>query len=154
MHSNRFKAVSAGAALSSWYTYFSGSDNRNSYNLTKNPFEYKDLYDKTAPISGIKSAQTPIMFQHGEKDQRVPLTSGLELFRALKTKGIETYLFVYPGMGHGWLKPRENYAVMVQNYQWFVHHLLGEDLDFYKDDEGNPLEPEKSLLQLNSQPKT
>lgn len=144
MHSNRFKAVSAGAALSSWYTYFSGSDNRQSYCLTDNPFKNKDLYEKTAPISGINTAQTPIMFQHGENDRRVPLTSALEMFRALKEKGVKTSLFIYPGMGHGWLKPRENYAVMVQNYRWFMHHLLDEKLDFFKDDEEVPLESENN----------
>ncbi|HEY71159.1 MAG TPA: S9 family peptidase [Anaerolineae bacterium] len=139
MHSTRFKAVSAGAALCSWYNYFSGSDNRQSYNLSESPFENRELYERTAPISGIDTAQTPIMFQHGENDQRVPLTSAMEMYRALKAKGIETELFVYPGMGHGWLSPRENYALMVQNYRWFAHHLLGEELDFTMDDEGNAL---------------
>ncbi|MFW9995834.1 MAG: prolyl oligopeptidase family serine peptidase [Candidatus Odinarchaeota archaeon] len=139
MHSTRFRAVSAGAALSSWYTYFSGSDNRNSYNLTGNPFENRELYEKTAPMSGINTARTPVLFQHGENDQRVPVTSGLEMFRALKAKGISTAMFVYPGKGHGWLEPRENFALLVQNYRWFSHHLLDEDLNFFVDDEGNSI---------------
>jgi hypothetical protein len=29
---------------------------------------------------------------------------------------------------------RESYAIMVQNYQWFVHHFLGEELDLFMDD--------------------
>jgi dipeptidyl aminopeptidase/acylaminoacyl peptidase len=139
MHSTRFKAVSAGAALCSWYNYFSGSDNRQSYNLSESPFENRELYERTAPMSGIDTARTPVMFQHGENDQRVPLTSAKEMFRALKAKGVDTELFVFPGMGHGWLSPRENYALMVQNYRWFAHHLLGEELDFFMDDEGNGL---------------
>ncbi|MHA2365416.1 MAG: alpha/beta hydrolase family protein [Candidatus Hodarchaeales archaeon] len=136
-HSNRFKAVSAGAALSRWYTYYIGSDNYEDYNLSALPSENIELYDKTAPISGIKNANTPIMFQHGEKDQRVPVTSAVEMFRALKSKGVKTELFIYPGKGHGWIEPRESYALMVQNYQWFSHFLLGEELNLYKDDQGN-----------------
>jgi len=117
MHSSRFKAASAGAALCSWRTYFSGSDQRQSILLSGDPYRNKEMFDKTAPISAINKAKTPILFQHGEKDPRVPLISAMEMYRALKAKGVKTYLIVFPGQGHGFLKPRESYALMVQNYQ-------------------------------------
>ncbi|MFX0061675.1 MAG: alpha/beta hydrolase family protein [Candidatus Hermodarchaeota archaeon] len=135
MHSTRFKAVSAGAALSSWRTYFNGSDCRHAFNISGTPYEKEELYEKTAPMSAISKAQTPIMFQHGENDQRVPLISAMEMYRALKAKGIQTELFVYPGKPHGFLSPKENFAMMVQNYRWFAHFLLGEELNLFMDDE-------------------
>lgn len=136
MHSTRFKAASAGAALCSWRTYYSGSDSRHSILLSGNPYSNKETFDRTAPISAIASAKTPILFQHGEKDSRVPVISAMEMYRALKARGIQTHLIIFPNSGHGILKPRENYALMVQNYRWFVHHLLGEELDLLKNDEG------------------
>lgn len=136
MHSDRFKAVSAGAALSNWYVYYSGSDNRNDYPLTGDPYKDIELYNRTSPMSGIENAHTPVMFQHGENDPRVPLVSALEMFRALKHKGVQTELFVYPGKAHGWLSPKESYAQLVQNYRWFMHHFFDEPLDFLMDDEG------------------
>jgi len=142
MHSDRFKAVSAGAALSSWRVYYNGSDNRNDYPLTGDPFRDLALYERTAPIGGIQNARTPVMFQHGQNDQRVPLVSALEMFRALKQRGVVTELFVYPGRSHGWLSPKECYALMVQNYRWFMHFLCGEPLDFQRDDQGRGL-PDK-----------
>lgn len=125
MHSKRFCAVSAGAALCSWYVYYCGSDNRQSINLTGKAFEggMKEAYEKTAPISGIEKAKTPIMFQHGENDARVPLISAMEMFRRLKDKNVETKLIVYPNNGHGVDGIRERYALMLQNYQWFQKHL-------------------------------
>jgi len=98
------------------------------------------MFDKTAPISAINKAKTPILFQHGENDQRVPLISAMEMYRALKAKGVKTRLIVFPGQGHGFLKPRESYALMVQNYRWFVHHLLGEELNLLMDDTGETIE--------------
>jgi dipeptidyl aminopeptidase/acylaminoacyl peptidase len=140
MHSSRFKAVSAGAALCSWRTYYSGSDQRLSILLTGDPYTNKEMFDKTAPISAIDKAKTPILFQHGENDPRVPLISAMEMYRALKAKGVKTRLIVFPGQGHGIFKPRECYALMVQNYRWFVHHLLGEELDLLMDDTGETIE--------------
>lgn len=134
MHSSRFEAASAGAALCSWKTYYSGSDQRQSILLSGDPYSNKEMFEKTAPISAIDKAKTPILFQHGEDDPRVPLMSAMEMFRALKAKGVGTRLIVFPGQGHGIHKPRENYALMVQNYRWFVHHLLGEELDLLMDD--------------------
>jgi dipeptidyl aminopeptidase/acylaminoacyl peptidase len=146
MHSDRFCAVSGCSPLSSWSTYFFGSDSRYSIPFSgnhsyrnKGPFEegMKEIYEKTAPMKRIKSSLTPILLQHGENDERVPLYSSKEIYRTLKEKGVQTELFIYPGMGHSISKPRENYAVLIQNYRWFLHHLLGEKLDFYKDDEAD-----------------
>ncbi|UCD96639.1 MAG: S9 family peptidase [Candidatus Bathyarchaeota archaeon] len=139
MHSTRFKAVSAGAALCSWRTYYSGSDARQSILLSGDPYTNPETFDKTAPISAITKAKTPILFQHGEKDPRVPVISAMEMFRALKARGVQTRLIIFPDQGHGLLKPRENYALMVQNYRWFVHHLLDEPLDLFMDDEGETI---------------
>jgi dipeptidyl aminopeptidase/acylaminoacyl peptidase len=125
MHSTRFRAVSAGAALCSWYVYYCGSDTRDSINLTGKAFEggMKEAYEKTAPISGIETAETPILFQHGENDARVPLISAMEMFRRLKDKNVETKLIVYPNNGHGVNGIRERYALMLQNFSWFQKHL-------------------------------
>lgn len=139
MHSTHFKAASAGAALCSWRTYYSGSDQRQSILLSGDPYSNKEMFEKTAPISAINEAETPILFQHGEKDPRVPLISAMEMYRALKAKGVKTHLIVFPGQGHGFLKPKESYALMVQNYRWFVHHLLGEELDLLMDDTGETI---------------
>ena len=135
MHSTRFKAVSAGAALCSWRTYYAGSDARHTILLSGDPYSNREMFDKTAPISAITKAKTPILFQHGAKDARVPVISAMEMYRALKARGIQARLIVFPNQGHGILKPRENYALMVQNYRWFAHHLLGEELDLTLSDE-------------------
>jgi dipeptidyl aminopeptidase/acylaminoacyl peptidase len=130
LHSEKFKAVSVGAGISDWYTYHISNDIPDFTRdyLSGSPFRDRALYEKTAPISNIAKAKTPMLIQHGSNDRRVPLSNATELYRGLKEMGVPVELFIYPGMGHLITKPRENHAVMAQNLSWFSHHLLGEDL--------------------------
>jgi dipeptidyl aminopeptidase/acylaminoacyl peptidase len=127
LHSDKFKAVSVGAGISDWYTYRVSNDIpyfTDQY-LGGTPWDRREVYERTAPMSAIDRAHTPMLIQHGGKDQRVPLSDGMELYRALKDKGVPVEMFVYPEMGHPITKPRENRAVMQQNLEWFRHYLLG-----------------------------
>ncbi len=130
LHSDAFAAVSVGAGVSDWYTYHISNDIpifTVDY-LSGSPFRSRDLYIKTAPISNIANAKTPMLIQHGSEDRRVPLSNAMELYRGLKEMGVPVELFVFPGMGHPITKPRESHAVMHQNLAWFSHYLLGEEL--------------------------
>jgi dipeptidyl aminopeptidase/acylaminoacyl peptidase len=131
LHSTRFKAVSVGAGISDWYTYHVSNDIplfTTDY-LSASPFRDRTPYFKTAPISNLANAKTPMLIQHGSDDHRVPLSNATELYRGLKEMGVPVELFIYPGMGHPITKPRENHAVLHQNLTWFSHYLLGEKLE-------------------------
>jgi dipeptidyl aminopeptidase/acylaminoacyl peptidase len=131
LQSNRFKAVSVGAGIADWYTYHISNDipDFTTDYLSISPFRDRSLYIKTAPISNLASAKTPMLIQHGSDDHRVPISNATELYRGLKEMGVPVELFVYPGMGHPITKPRENHAVLHQNLNWFSHYLLGEKLE-------------------------
>jgi dipeptidyl aminopeptidase/acylaminoacyl peptidase len=132
LHSDRFRAVSVGAGVSDWYTYHISNDIPDftvDY-LSGSPFRNRELYAKTAPISNLANAKTPMLIQHGSEDQRVPLSNAMELYRGLQEMGVPVELFVYPGMKHPITKPRENHALMHQNLAWFSHYLLGEELEW------------------------
>ncbi|NHJ84986.1 MAG: S9 family peptidase [Asgard group archaeon] len=130
-HSKQFKAVSVGAGVSDWYTYHISNDipDFTTHYLSGSPFRDRTLYEKTSPISKVKDAQTPMLIQHGEVDQRVPISNAKELYRGLKEMKVPVELVIFPGMGHGINKPREHRAIMYQNLNWFNHYLLGEKLD-------------------------
>ena len=130
LHSEKFKAVSVGAGISDWYTYHISNDIPDFTRdyLSGSPFRDRELYEKTAPISNLTRAKTPMLIQHGSEDRRVPLSNATELYRGLKEMGVPVELFIFPGMAHPITKPRENHAVMHQNLNWFSHYLLGEEL--------------------------
>jgi dipeptidyl aminopeptidase/acylaminoacyl peptidase len=130
--SDRFKAVSVGAGISDWVTYYVNTDIHpfTRQYLKATPWDDPEVYKKTSPITYIKTAKTPTLIQHGELDKRVPIPNGYELYQALKDRGVPVRMIVYKGFGHPITKPKQLKAVMEHNYQWFSHWIWGEpDVD-------------------------
>ncbi|HSS20343.1 MAG TPA: S9 family peptidase [Pyrinomonadaceae bacterium] len=128
--SDRFVAISVGAGISDWSTYYYNTDITPftiNY-LGKNPVEDPEIYQKTSPISYIKHARTPTLIQHGELDRRVPIANAYELRQALEDKGVHVEMIVYKGFGHGINKPRAMRAVMNHNLAWFNHYIWNDPL--------------------------
>jgi dipeptidyl aminopeptidase/acylaminoacyl peptidase len=128
--SDRFKAVSVGAGISDWTTYYANTDITpfTRQYLKATPWEDPEIYRKTSPITYLKTARTPTLIQHGELDKRVPIPNGYELRQALEDKGVPVKMVVYKGFGHGIDKPREERAVAEHNYEWFSKWIWGESV--------------------------
>jgi dipeptidyl aminopeptidase/acylaminoacyl peptidase len=126
--SDRFKAVSVGAGISDWMTYYVNTDITpfTRQYLKATPWDDPEIYRKTSPISYIKNARTPTLIQHGELDKRVPIPNAYELRQALEDKGVPVKMIVYKGFGHGIDKPKQQRAVMEHNYEWFSQWIWGE----------------------------
>lgn len=127
-YSDRFKAVSVGAGISDWMTYYVNTDIHpfTRQYLKATPWDDPEIYRKTSPISYIATAKTPTLIQHGELDKRVPIPNAYELYQALEDKGVPAKMIVYKGFGHGITKPKQQRAVMEHNYEWFSRWIWGE----------------------------
>ncbi len=130
-YSDRFKAISAGAGISSWYTYYANTDipHFTRHYLDNTPWNDPDIYAKTSPITYLRQACTPTLILHGDRDLRVPYANARELYRGLVDMGVPVELVTFKGMGHNPTKPGLHRAIMHQNYTWFCHHLMGDSLD-------------------------
>ena len=128
--SNRFKAVSVGAGISDWMTYYANTDITPfaPQYLHATPWDDPDIYRKTSPISYLKTAKTPTLIQHGGADKRVPIANGFELRQALEDKGVPVKMVIYDGFGHPINKPKQQRAVMEENENWFAHYIWGDPL--------------------------
>ncbi|WP_321477934.1 S9 family peptidase [uncultured Paludibaculum sp.] len=126
-NSDRFKAISVGAGISDWMTYYVNTDIHpfTRQYLKATPWDDPEIYRKTSPITNIKQARTPTLIQHGGNDQRVPLPNAYELYQGLKDQGVEARLVVYKGFGHGISKPKQQMHVMEDNLAWFSKWVLG-----------------------------
>ena len=134
-YSDRFKAVSVGAGISDWMTYYVNTDIHpfTRQYLHATPWDDPAIYQKTSPISYVKKAQTPTLIQHGELDRRVPIPNAYELYQALQDQGVEVEMHVFKGFGHGINKPKEQRAVMEQNLRWFSRWIWNEEPEEAKD---------------------
>jgi dipeptidyl aminopeptidase/acylaminoacyl peptidase len=121
----RFKAAATGAGLSNmismWGTndiptliddYFSGP-----------PMDQTDRYLKQSPLYYVKNVTTPTLILHGEIDPRVPTGQGYEMYNALKRRGVETSMVVYPRTQHGPQEPKFILDIMQRHLDWVAKHL-------------------------------
>jgi dipeptidyl aminopeptidase/acylaminoacyl peptidase len=128
--SDRFKAVSVGAGISDWMTYYVNTDITPfaPQYLHATPWEDPEIYKKTSPISYLKTAKTPTLIQQGGSDKRVPVADSFELRQGLEDMGVPVKLVIYDGFGHPINKPKQQRAVMEENENWFDHYIWGEPL--------------------------
>jgi dipeptidyl aminopeptidase/acylaminoacyl peptidase len=126
----RFKAISVGAGISDWATYYYNTDITPftiNY-LGADPVADPEIYRKTSPITYVKGAKTPTLIQHGDLDRRVPIANAYQLRQALEDRGVPVEMVVYKGFGHPITKPREQRAVMRHNLEWFDHFIFGDPM--------------------------
>ena len=142
-HTDRFKAVSVGAGISDWTTYYVNTDITpfTRQYLKATPWDDPEIYARTSPITTIRQAKTPTLIQHGAADKRVPIPNGYELYRGLRDQNVPARMIVYSGYGHGITKPKSNRAVLQHNLDWFSHYVWGE-----------PITPESPLRGSGEQP--
>jgi dipeptidyl aminopeptidase/acylaminoacyl peptidase len=127
---DRFAAISVGAGISNWMTYYVNTDIHpfTRQYLKGTPWDDPEVYAKTSPMTYILDASTPTLIQHGENDRRVPIPNAYELYQGLQDVGVETKLIVYEDFGHGISRPKERLAAVWHNWQWFGKYIWDEDV--------------------------
>jgi dipeptidyl aminopeptidase/acylaminoacyl peptidase len=126
--SARFRAVSVGAGISDWTTYYVNTD---IYPFTRlylkaTPWDDPEIYAKTSPITYVKGAKAPTLIQHGGADPRVPVPNAWELYLGLRDQKVPARLVLYEGFGHALTKPKANRAALEHNLEWFEKYFWGE----------------------------
>ena len=124
-HADRFKALSVGAGISNWVTYYVNTDIHpfTRQYLKATPWDDPKIYADTSPMTYIKSAKAPTLIQHGDRDPRVPIPNAFELYQGLQDQKVPVELMIFRGFGHGLDKPKANRGAMQQNWDWFNKYL-------------------------------
>jgi dipeptidyl aminopeptidase/acylaminoacyl peptidase len=121
---DRFKAASSGAGVAQWMSMYAQSDIR-SYRTPwfgGTPWQKDapiDAYWNNSPLKDVANVRTPTLFFVGEKDPRVPMPQSLEMYRALKSNGVPTHLYVAPREPHGWGELRHQLSKLNAEIEWF-----------------------------------
>jgi dipeptidyl aminopeptidase/acylaminoacyl peptidase len=128
--SHRFAAISVGAGISNWMTYYVNTDIHpfTRHYLKGTPWSDPEIYAKTSPMSYINEASTPTLIQHGEFDRRVPTPNAYELYQGLQDVGVPVELVIYKDFGHGISKPKELLGAVWHNWQFFAKWIWDEEV--------------------------
>ena len=128
---DRFKAASSGAGAANWISMYAQSDNREFRTpwFGGTPWQANapiDLYWDHSPLKYVAQVKTPTLFLVGEADPRVPLPQSVEMFRALRSNGVPTHLYVAPREGHGWTELRHRLFKLQIEMEWFERWVRGQ----------------------------
>jgi|YNPMSStandDraft_1061717.scaffolds.fasta_scaffold20131_2 dipeptidyl aminopeptidase/acylaminoacyl peptidase len=88
------------------------------------PWQNKyEQINKHNPAFNAHNFKYPMLVIHGEKDYRVPVTQGLELYGILKGKGVPAKLIYFPDENHWILTPQNSIFWYKEFINWFDKYL-------------------------------
>jgi len=86
------------------------------------PWKEKEQ-EKYSPNQFAGNFKTPMLIVHGEKDYRVPIDQGMQLFTALQRQGIASKFLCFPDEGHWVLKPANSQLWHKTIFDWLADYL-------------------------------
>jgi dipeptidyl aminopeptidase/acylaminoacyl peptidase len=119
-HSDRFRAISIGAPVVDLMSMHGTADIRDFIpSYFARPFDLDRLRARS-PLWTLKKTKAKVLIQHGENDERVPLSQGTMLYRALDELGVDVRMVVYPRSGHTAREPKLRIDVANRNREFFA----------------------------------
>jgi len=125
-YSHRFKASMVGAGLTNMISFMGTTDIPYEMSIVHwNSWWFNEmaLHWDRSPLAHINKASTPTLIIHGLKDERVHPEQGLELYQALKIKGIDTQLVFYPREPHGLTERAHELDYMERLISWYNKYV-------------------------------
>ncbi|HEV7764751.1 MAG TPA: S9 family peptidase [Thermoanaerobaculia bacterium] len=118
-HSDRFRAISIGAPLVDLLSFHGTTDIRE---FIPSYFEGMslDLLRAHSPAWHLKKTNAKVLIQHGEADDRVPLSQGTILYRLLDELGVDVTMVTYPRTPHVPREPKLRIDVAKRNVEFFI----------------------------------
>lgn len=85
-----------------------------------------EKYWQFSPLRNADRITTPTLFLHSDHDFRCPLPEGMQMFQALKLRGVDTKLVVFHGSNHDLSRtgaPDQRLHRLQESLAWFEQHL-------------------------------
>ncbi|MGH7449757.1 MAG: alpha/beta fold hydrolase, partial [bacterium] len=104
-HTERFKAASMGAGIANWISFTGTSDIPYENSMVHWNLEIFKNMEKAwsrSPLAHVEKSQTALLISHGDKDDRLPISQGWEIYTAMKLLGKRVEFDIYPREAHGW----------------------------------------------------
>jgi len=99
-HDGMFNAESAwGTTEELWF---------NDWEFKGTPYDNRAMYQRWSPHQYAKNFKTPTLVIHGQRDYRLDVSEGLELFTTLQMEGVPSKMLYFPDEGHWVLKPQNS----------------------------------------------
>ena len=119
-HTHRFKCIVSHDGMfnseSAWGTteelWF------NEWEFKGTPYTNRELYRRWSPHLAATSFKTPTLVIHGQRDYRLDVSEGFQLFTTLQRLGVPSKMLYFPDEGHWVLKPQNSRLWYQTVNQW------------------------------------
>ncbi|HVS30552.1 MAG TPA: alpha/beta fold hydrolase, partial [Thermoanaerobaculia bacterium] len=118
-HSDRFKAVSVGAPVVDLLSFHGTTDIRDFIRFYFPPLSLEEIRARS-PLWHLRPTKAVVLIQHGEADDRVPLSQGTMLYRRLEELGADVTMVTYPRTPHTPREPRLRIDAGRRNVELFT----------------------------------
>jgi len=99
-HDGMFNAESAwGTTEELWF---------NDWEFKGTPYDNRAMYQKWSPHQYAKNFKTPTLVVHGQRDYRLDVSEGFQLFTTLQMQGVPSKMLYFPDEGHWVLTPQNS----------------------------------------------
>jgi dipeptidyl aminopeptidase/acylaminoacyl peptidase len=80
----------------------------NDWEFKGTPYDNRASYEKWSPHQYAKNFKTPTLVIHGQRDYRLDVSEGFQLFTTLQMEGVPSKMLYFPDEGHWVLKPQNS----------------------------------------------
>lgn len=85
--------------------------------------DQRRLAFESSPLSTVDGWRSPVLLVHGDDDRNVPFDETIELVEALRERGVEHELLIFPDEVHGFLRHEHWLEVFRRSAAFFQRHL-------------------------------
>jgi dipeptidyl aminopeptidase/acylaminoacyl peptidase len=115
-HTDRFKCIVSHDGMFNAESAFGSTEEDwfNTWEFKGHPWDYygkpdeENPFRKFSPSMYAKNFKTPTLVIHGQKDYRLDVSEGFQLFDTLQLLGVPSKMLYFPDEGHWVLKPQNS----------------------------------------------
>lgn len=125
--SDRFEGAITGASEVNYIANYGHDHYQHAWeNELGLPWENKEAWEKISPWENVDKVVTPTLVMGGKEDWNVPIQNSEQLYQALKRRGIDTQLVVYPDESHGISRPSFRKDRWERYLGWYDNYVMGQ----------------------------
>ena len=109
-HTDRFKCIVTHDGMFNAESAWGTTDELwfNDWEFKGTPYDNREMYRKWSPHEYAKNFKTPTLVIHGQKDYRLDVSQGFDLFTTLQMEGVPSKMLYFPDEGHWVQKPQNS----------------------------------------------
>ncbi|MGA8618066.1 MAG: S9 family peptidase [Candidatus Sulfotelmatobacter sp.] len=109
-HTDRFKCIVSHDGMFNAESAWGTTDELwfNDWEFKGTPYSNRAMYQKWSPHQYATNFKTPTLVIHGQRDYRLDVSEGLQLFTTLQMEGVPSKMLYFPDEGDWVLKPQNS----------------------------------------------